>query len=147
MWHGSGTQSADWPPDRPADAGRGAVSWGFGWSRLSELNRRPIHYEGSPCRAGSPRILIWPSPTVRIRPGASGSGSPRCHSVSHPAYDHDRTRLRRQLEVSLVSCSDGYPSTRVDHAWTTKPKSGADRLLRRHHRPSAVQTCEDARRW
>jgi hypothetical protein len=35
-------------PDRKAEApgeARGPLAWGFGLSRLSESNRRPIHYE------------------------------------------------------------------------------------------------------
>jgi hypothetical protein len=32
-----------------------------------------------------------------------------------------RTRLRRRLAVSLVSCVNGYLTTHMDHAWTTKP--------------------------
>ena len=46
MWHGSGTQRVGgWPPIARLHAGRGAVTWCYGWSRLSESNRRPIHYE------------------------------------------------------------------------------------------------------
>jgi hypothetical protein len=44
-----------------------------------------------------------------------------------------RTRLRRRLEVSLVSCPDAYPISRVDHVWTAKPRFGATgyHLIRR----------------
>jgi len=36
-----------------------------------------------------------------------------------------RTRLRRRLEVGLMSWSNEHPATRVDHVWTTKSRSGA----------------------
>jgi hypothetical protein len=67
-----------------------------------------------------------PATDARRRTAAGRRSSrPLSSQVVAPQQDSNlRTRLRRRLVVSLMSCPDGYPISRMDHVWTAKPRFG-----------------------